>query len=92
MWPKPLIEMKKILVVDDSSTVRQQVAAALSNRGFGIVEAADGLDAFEKLEPAIALIVNMPRLNGIETLEKLRADPQWATIPVVILTTEASRC
>ena len=83
--------MKKILVIDDSPTVRQQVAAALTNRGFGIVEAVDGMDAFEKLEPEIALIicdVNMPRLNGIETLEKLRADPQWSAIPVVMLTTE----
>jgi two-component system chemotaxis response regulator CheY len=83
--------MKKILVIDDSPTVRQQVASALTHRGFGIVEASDGMDALEKLEPEIALIicdVNMPRLNGIETLEKLRADPQWSAIPVVMLTTE----
>ncbi|MBX3155937.1 MAG: response regulator [Deltaproteobacteria bacterium] len=83
--------MKKILVIDDSPTVRQQVSAALAKGGYGIVEAVDGQDALEKLEPGIALIicdVNMPRLGGIETLEKLRADPQWTAIPVVMLTTE----
>src|SRR5512138_3187309 len=84
---------KKILVVDDSATVRQQVGAALAQAGFEMVDAADGNDGMEKLRTVadIALIicdVNMPQLNGLEMLEKVRADKGYAAIPVVMLTTE----
>jgi len=80
-----------ILVVDDSLMVRKQVGAALRGLGYGIVEAVDGLDALEKLEgdPNTRLIVcdvNMPRMNGIEFLERLVA--RNSTVPVVMLTTE----
>lgn len=84
--------MKKILVVDDSQTVRQQVAAALVPAGFECVEAVDGLDAIAKLDPSIHMMicdVNMPRMSGIDCLDKLRTDARWKTLPVVMLTTEA---
>lgn len=83
--------MKKILVVDDSPTVRQQVGLALSQAGYEIVEAVDGLDAIGKVDPTIAMMicdVNMPRMNGLEMLEKLRTDARWNALPVVMLTTE----
>ncbi len=84
---------KKILVVDDSATVRQQVGLALSQAGFEIVEAVDGVDGYDTIQrtPGIAMVicdVNMPRLNGIEMLQKVKEDPRFATIPVVMLTTE----
>jgi len=80
-----------ILVVDDSQMVRQQVSRALTAAGFSMIEACDGLDAHQKLESTtgIRLIVcdvNMPRMNGIEFLEKLSAS--GSSIPVVMLTTE----
>lgn len=80
-----------ILVIDDSQMVRQQVSRALTGAGFAIVEACDGLDAHQKLasSPGVRLIVcdvNMPRMNGIEFLEKLSAT--GSSIPVVMLTTE----
>jgi two-component system chemotaxis response regulator CheY len=80
-----------ILIVDDSMMVRQQVGRALSNVGFGIVEAVDGAEAIQKLEerPDIKLVVcdvNMPRMNGIEFLEALAA--KGGGPPVVMLTTE----
>jgi two-component system, chemotaxis family, chemotaxis protein CheY len=83
--------MVSILVVDDSSLVRRQVTAALTGFGYAIVEAVDGLDALEKLEasPDIGLImcdVNMPRMNGIEFLERLSG--RGSSVPVVMLTTE----
>src|ERR1700755_649912 len=59
--------MKKILVIDDSPTVRQQVGLALSQAGFQVVEAVDGLDAIAKVDTSIAMAicdVNMPRMNG----------------------------
>jgi two-component system chemotaxis response regulator CheY len=80
-----------ILVVDDSLMVRKQVGTALRNLGYAVVEAVDGLDALEKLEstPDTRLIVcdvNMPRMNGLEFLERLGA--RSAVVPVVMLTTE----
>lgn len=84
-------DMKKILVIDDSPTVRQQVGLALSQAGFQVLEAVDGMDAIGKVDASVAMLicdVNMPRMNGLEMLEKLRADARWKTLPVVMLTTE----
>ena len=80
-----------ILVIDDSAMVRQQVGRALTGAGFTIVEAVDGVDALQKLAgaPSIRLIVcdvNMPRMNGVEFLERLSAE--GPNVPVVMLTTE----
>ena len=65
--------MKKILVIDDSPTVRQQVRDALKQTTYTVVEAVDGVDALTKLDDTVALAlcdVNMPRMNGLEMLEK----------------------
>lgn len=83
--------MKKILVIDDSPTVRQQVGIALTQAGFTVVEAVDGLDGIAKVDASIAMLicdVNMPRMNGLEMLEKLRTDARWNALPCVMLTTE----
>ncbi|HEX3760706.1 MAG TPA: response regulator [Kofleriaceae bacterium] len=83
--------MKKILVIDDSPTVRQQVGLALSQAGYQVVEAVDGMDAIGKVDTSISMLicdVNMPRMNGLEMLEKLRTDARWTALPVVMLTTE----
>ena len=83
--------MKKVLVIDDSPTVRQQVRLALSQAGYDVVEAVNGHDALGKIDASIAMAicdVNMPRMNGLEMLEKLRTDDQWKHLPVVMLTTE----
>lgn len=81
----------KILVVDDSSMVRQQVGRALTGSGFSVIEAVDGVDALEKLaaSPDACLVVcdvNMPRMNGIEFLEQKNLSGNQT--PVVMLTTE----
>ncbi len=83
--------MKRVMVVDDSATIRQQVSLALTQAGFEVIEAVDGVDALAKVTPQLAMMicdVNMPRLNGLETLERLRADPSSAALPVLMLTTE----
>ncbi len=84
---------KKVLIVDDSETIRQQVAVALEAAGFGIVEAQDGIDGLECLEQhelcMVILDINMPRMNGLELLERMRENPKHASIPVLMLTTEA---
>ena len=87
--------MKKVLVVDDSETIRQHVAEALTGAGFKVVEASDGAAGLQRVSEhdfcMIILDVNMPLLNGLEMLERLKQDPKSASIPVVMLTTEAQR-
>jgi two-component system chemotaxis response regulator CheY len=82
---------KKVLVVDDSQTVRQQVGLALRQAGYDVVEAVDGVDGTQKLDSSIAMVicdVNMPRMNGLEMLESIQREGKNANIPVVMLTTE----
>jgi len=85
--------MKKVLVVDDSATVRQQVGLALKQGGFEMIEATDGLDGAAKIGslPDIGMVildVNMPGMNGIEMLEKVKQIEANASLPVIMLTTE----
>jgi two-component system chemotaxis response regulator CheY len=80
-----------VLVVDDSLLVRRQVSAALKGLGYPMLEAVDGVEALTQLEanPNTGLIVcdvNMPRMNGLELLERLGA--LGSVVPVVMLTTE----
>jgi two-component system, chemotaxis family, chemotaxis protein CheY len=84
--------MKKVLVVDDSATVRQQVTMALQQAGFAVAEACDGIEGLEVLDKGgISMVicdVNMPRMSGLDMLEHMKDKPQRAGIPVVMLTTE----
>lgn len=85
---------KKIVIVDDSRTARQQVIAALGNSGYEMIEAVDGHDALAKiaqnLDAALVICdVNMPTMNGLEMLRELRASVPTAQMPVIMLTTEA---
>lgn len=83
--------MKKVLVVDDSRSVRQQVGLALKQAGFEVVEAIDGVDGLEKISSEIGMVVcdvNMPRMNGLEFLESIRKQPAYVSVPVLMLTTE----
>jgi len=84
---------KKIIVIDDSQTIREQVGAALRLAGFEIIEAVDGVDGAEVIERTrdAALVicdVNMPNRSGLELLEGLRRDDKLKGLPVLMLTTE----
>lgn len=84
---------KKVLVVDDSATVRQQVRLALEHAGFNVVEAVDGKDGLEKIETTadirmVICDVNMPRMNGLEMLEAVKAAGKYDALPIIMLTTE----
>lgn len=86
---------KKVLIVDDSRTIRQQVNFTLSKTGLTVVEAEDGKDGIEKLKANsdIAMIisdVNMPNMNGLEMVEAINADSSIPHPPIVMLTTEGS--
>jgi two-component system chemotaxis response regulator CheY len=86
--------MNSILAVDDSTSMRQMVSFTLRNAGFSVVEAIDGLDAWEKtLMQDFDLVLtdqNMPRLDGIGLTRRLRETDRYASIPILILTTESS--
>ncbi len=80
----------KVLLVDDSRMVRMQLASALAEAGFQTVEAGDGVAALEMLRvhpdvAAVVLDLNMPRMSGLEVLERLQEEPPR---PVVVLTVE----
>lgn len=84
----------RVLVVDDSSVVRDLIAVNLELEGLTVVGCGDGEEALAlaaELRPdVITLDVVMPRLGGFETVERLRADPATAGIPIVIVTGRAS--
>jgi two-component system chemotaxis response regulator CheY len=84
---------KKIVVVDDSDTARQQVCLALAGAGYEMVEGVDGCDGIDKIasNPDAALIicdVNMPNMGGLDMLEALRRDHPAVQVPIIMLTTE----
>jgi two-component system, chemotaxis family, chemotaxis protein CheY len=82
-----------VLVIDDSRAIRQQVGDALATAGYAILGAEDGIQGLLRLSEQrdIAMVIcdiNMPHMNGLEMLAKLKADPSNAALPVLMLTTE----
>jgi two-component system chemotaxis response regulator CheY len=88
-----MIMGKPVLCVDDSASVRQMVSFTLESSGYSPTTAVDGADALVKLQSGrFSLIItdlNMPNLDGIGMIRKVRAMPQHAGIPIVMLTTES---
>ena len=87
--------MAQILVVDDSSTVRNEVGDFLKSNGLNVAFAVDGQDGLAKLraDPAIKLVVcdvNMPNMGGLTMAEKVRAELKNTTVNIIMLTTENS--
>ena len=87
---------ERILIVDDSPSMRQVIARALSQAGYQTVEAIDGRDALDLLAAGatvdLALVdVNMPRLDGIALVRELRASERTRSIPILMVTTEPRR-
>ena len=86
--------LKCIMVVDDSETVRQVLHLTLTNAGFDVLEAEDGVDAFKKLSDAkvdmLITDLNMPNMDGLELIKRVRQEGEHRFIPIVMLTTESS--
>lgn len=85
---------KTILAVDDSASIRQMVSFTLKSAGYEVVEAVDGMDGLEKAKAGgVSLVLtdqNMPRLDGLGLIKSLRGMPQYASTPILMLTTESS--
>jgi len=83
--------MKKILIVDDSSTIRKLINYILRKKDYQITEAEDGIDALEKLiNTKVDLVIadlNMPNMDGIELVKSLRNNYYYIDIPIIMLTT-----
>ena len=84
---------KKILVIDDSTTARQLILNHLEGLKHNIIEAVDGDEGLQKAldEGDVDLIfsdINMPQMNGLEMVERLKKNPKTASIPICMLTTE----
>lgn len=81
-----------ILIVDDSIAFRRLLDRVLSQSGYQVVQCRDGKEALEKLNKPTELFdlvisdLEMPRLDGFALLKEIRSDPQWHSLPVVILT------
>lgn len=86
---------KKILIVDDSASVRSVVGIALKGAGYEVIEACDGKDALSKLtgEKVHLIIsdVNMPNMDGITMVKEIKKLPAYKFTPVCMLTTEAEK-
>lgn len=84
---------KKILIIDDSAVFRKIVAVHLKSLGFELIEAVDGIDALNKLQNnSVHLIVcdmNMPNMDGIQFIRKVKENPNYKFIPIIMLTTES---
>lgn len=86
-----------VLSVDDSATIRHMVARVVETLGMSFMEAADGREAMEIMEAhyediaLVVLDVNMPEMDGFETLLALKKNQKFRSIPVMMVTTEAER-
>ena len=84
----------KILIAEDSTTIRRLVAAWLTAEGYDVVEAADGEEAVEfarrELPDLLVLDKVMPKFDGFEVVRALREDPRTQAMPIVMLTERTS--
>jgi two-component system sensor histidine kinase and response regulator WspE len=81
--------IKRILVVDDSITVREVERRLLVNQGYAVDVAVDGMDGWNRVRATrydlVISDVDMPRMNGIELVSRIKGDPQLRELPVVIV-------
>lgn len=84
--------MQRVLIVDDSVSIRAMLVATLRDGGFEVVEAEDGEEALGKLRSGpVDLIVtdlSMPVMDGIRLIERVRKKPEMKRTPILMLTTE----
>lgn len=88
----------RILVVDDSTTMRRIIVNVLARLGYkeNIFQAENGLEAWEILDkhPDMELLMtdwNMPEMNGLQLVKKVRADKRFEDLPIIMITTEGGK-
>jgi two-component system, chemotaxis family, chemotaxis protein CheY len=87
--------MLKILIVDDSATVRMHVSRELVQVGFEVEQARDGIEGARMINDSkydcVICDMNMPQMNGLEMVHLIKANPSHQTLPILMLTTEGSK-
>jgi chemosensory pili system protein ChpA (sensor histidine kinase/response regulator) len=89
------VRSHKVIVVDDSISVRRSVASLMKSAGWEVLTARDGVDALEQLqEPAnrpdlVLMDIEMPRMDGYELASRLRASADLQSVPIIMLTSRA---
>lgn len=87
----------KLLVVDDSSTMRRIIKNTLQRLGHkDILEGGDGVEGWNALNsnPDVDMLItdwNMPEMNGLELVKKVRADARFTDLPIIMVTTEGGK-
>ncbi|MBX9757110.1 MAG: response regulator [Pseudomonas sp.] len=85
---------KSILIVDDSASIRQMLGFTLRSAGYEVDEAVDGRDGLGKAQRKSYQLVftdqNMPNMDGLTLIKSLRGLPNYRTVPILMLTTEAA--
>jgi two-component system, chemotaxis family, chemotaxis protein CheY len=86
---------KTILVVDDSTSMRQMVSFTLKEAGFDVIEGINGRDALTHIQGKTVNMVitdlNMPEMDGMTMIRQLRAKPEFKYTPILMLTTESQQ-
>ena len=87
--------MPTILVVDDHEEIREALAEILEEEGHEVLQAVDGLDALEVIassHPDVVLLdIAMPGMDGLETLRRLKDQPESSSLPVIMVTAQGDR-
>lgn len=85
--------MKKILLTDDEPNIVRVVSARLKTQGFEVISANDGeaaLEVFYREKPDLVLLdIMLPKLDGYKVCQKLKADPKWKHVPVILFSAKA---
>ena len=87
----------KLLVVDDSSTMRRIIKNTLARLGYkDVLEGANGVEGWNQMNnnPDIDMLItdwNMPEMNGLELVKKVRADERFKDLPIIMVTTEGGK-
>ena len=87
----------KLLVVDDSSTMRRIIKNTLARLNYkDVLEGEDGVEGWDVLDknPDVDMLItdwNMPNMNGLELVKKVRADERFIDLPIIMVTTEGGK-
>lgn len=86
---------QRVLIIDDSNSMRQMIRFTLEEEGYQVEEAVNGLDGTGKLDafkPELIITdIHMPEMNGIEFIEKTRQNDSFKFTPIIVLTTESEK-
>jgi two-component system chemotaxis response regulator CheY len=87
---------KKLMVVDDNELIRGMAALILKKAGYTVVEAANGLDALNKLDGSevdmVITDLRMPLMDGLEFINQLRTVPAYRYLPIAVMSADFQEC